>query len=67
MNAFDIEIGTKVRWNSPTIADFKEGNERKLQKGRIFEVVDILDADTVLIADEYGEGEVLIDELDIIK
>ena len=67
MNAFDIEIGTKVKWNDPAIADFTEGKERELQKSRIFEVVDIIDDETVLIADEYGEGEVFIDELDIIE
>lgn len=67
MNAFDIEIGTKVKWNDPAIADFKEGKERELQKSRIFEVVDIMNEDIVLIADEYGEGEVFVDELEIIE
>lgn len=67
MNAFDIEIGTKVKWNDPAIADFQEGKERELQESRIFEVVEIINDYTVLIADEYGEGEVLIDELDIIE
>ena len=67
MNAFDIEIGTKVKWNDPAIADFAEGKERELQKSRIFEVVDIINEDMVLIADEYGEGEVLVDELEIIE
>jgi hypothetical protein len=67
MNAFDIEIGTKVKWNHLAIANFKEGKERELQKSRIFEVVDIIDDETVQIADEYGEGEVFIDELDIIE
>jgi hypothetical protein len=67
MNAFDIEIGTKVKWNDPAIEDFAEGKERELQKSRIFEVVDIINEDMVLIADEYGEGEVLVDELEIIE
>lgn len=67
MNAFDIENGTKVKWNDTAITKFKEGKERELQKSRIFEVVDIMDAENILIADEYGEGEILIDELDIIE
>lgn len=66
MNAYDIEIGTQVKWNDPAIAEFKEGKERELQMSRVFEVVDIINEEVVLIADEYGEGEVLIDELDII-
>lgn len=67
MNAYDIEIGTQVKWNDPAIAEFKEGKERELQMSRVFEVVDIINEEVVLIADEYGEGEVLIDELDIIE
>lgn len=66
MNAYDIEIGTQVKWSDPAIAGFKEGKVRELQMSRVFEVVDIINEDVVLIADEYGEGEVLIDELDII-
>lgn len=67
MNAYDIEIGTQVKWNDPAIAEFKEGKERELQMSRVFEVVDIINEEVVLIADEYGEGEVLIDELEIIE
>lgn len=67
MNAYDIEIGTQMKWNDPAIAEFKEGKERELQMSRVFEVVDIINEEVVLIADEYGEGEVLIDELDIIE
>lgn len=67
MSAYDIEIGTKVKWNDPAIANFKEGKERELQKSRIFEVVDIMNEEIVLIADEYGEGEVFIDELEVVQ
>ena len=67
MNAYDIEIGTRVKWNDPAIAEFKEGKERELQMSRVFEVVDIMNEEVVLIADEYGEGEVFVDELDIIE
>jgi hypothetical protein len=56
-----------VKWNDPAIEDFAEGKERELQKSRIFEVVEIINEDMVLIADEYGEGEVLVDELEIIE
>ena len=67
MSAYDIEIGTKAKWNDPAIEDFKEGKERDFQKSRIYEIVDIINDDMVLIADEFGEGEVFIDELDILE
>lgn len=57
MTAYDIEIGTKVtKWNDKANAEF-QGNER------IYEVVDIITDDAVLIADEYGEEVVFIGEI----
>lgn len=67
MNAYDIEIGTQVKWRGVAIAEFKGVKERELQMSRVFEVVDIINEEVVLIADEYGEGEVLINELEIIE
>lgn len=66
MSAYDIEIGTKVKWTDVAIADFP-GKERELQESRVFEIVDIINDDMVLIADEYGEGEVFIDELEVVE
>ena len=66
MNAFDIEIGTQVKWNDIAIAEFK-GKERDIQKSRIYEVIDIINEDMILIADEYGEGEVCINEIEIVE
>lgn len=57
MSTYDIEIGTKVKWNDVAIAEF-QGEERELQEKRVYEVVNIINDDMVLIADEYGEGEV---------
>jgi hypothetical protein len=62
----EIEIGTKVKWNDVAIADFK-GKERELQESRVYEVIDFINEDMVLIADEYGEGEVFIEELEIVE
>lgn len=62
----EIEIGTKVKWTDVAIADFK-GKERELQESRVYEVIDFINEDMVLIADEYGEGEVFIEELEIVE
>ena len=60
-----IKIGTQVKWNDIAINDFT-GNERELQESRVYEVVKFISEDVVLIADEFGESEVFIDELKII-
>lgn len=65
MSTYDIEIGTKVKWNDVAIAEF-QGEERELQEKRVYEVVNIINDDMVLIADEYGEGEVFISELEVV-
>ena len=62
----EIEMGTKVKWNDIAIADFK-GKEREFQESRVYEVIDFINEDMVLIADEYGEGEVFIEELEIVE
>ena len=55
-----------VKWNDPAIDDFSEG-EQEIQRNREFVIVDIINEDMVLIADEYGEAEVFVDELELIK
>lgn len=60
------KIGTKVKWNDVAIADF-QGKERELQESRVYEIVDIINDDMVLIADEYGEAEVFVDELEVVE
>lgn len=66
MNAFYIRIGTKVKWNDPAIEEF-EGEERELQKSRVYEVVDIINEDAVLLEDEYGEVEAYVSELTFVE
>lgn len=60
----NFEIGDKVKWNDPAIVEF-EPTERYLQMSRVFEVIDYINEDMVLIADEYGEGEVFEGELEL--
>ena len=59
-----FETGNKVKWNDVAISDFK-GKERELQESRVYEVIEYINDDMVLIADEYGEGEVFEDELEL--
>jgi hypothetical protein len=66
MSAYNIEIGTRVKWNDVAIAEF-QGKERELQEQRVYKVVEIINDDMVLIADEYGEGEVFIGELEVVQ
>lgn len=66
MNAFYIRIGTKVKWNDPAIEEFS-GEERELQKSRVYEVVDIINEDAVLLEDEYGEVEAYVNELSFVE
>lgn len=66
MNAFYIRIGTKVKWNDPAIEEFEAG-ERELQKNRVYEVVDIINEDAVLLEDEFGEVEAYVNELSFVE
>ena len=61
-----FEIDMLVKWNDPAIGEFSP-KEQELQKSREFVIVDIINEDMVLIADEYGEAEVFVGELEIIK
>lgn len=65
MEEFEFEIGMLVKWNDPAIEDFSPA-EREIQLNREFEIIDIINDDMVLIADEYGEAEVFVGELELI-
>lgn len=58
-------IGDLVRWNDPAIQDFDPA-EREFQKSRVYEIYDITNG-FICICDEYGEGEVLEHELELVK
>ncbi len=62
----EFEIGMLVKWNDPAIGEFSP-KEQELQKSREFVIVDIINEDMVLIADEYGEAEVFVGELELIE
>lgn len=62
----EFNEGDLVKWNDPAINDF-EPEEREIQRNRIYSVVKIINEDMVLIADEWGEGEVFVDELELVK
>lgn len=64
-NMKEYEIGMTVKWNDPGINDYPE-DEREFQQSRTFEILDVINDDVVLIADEYGEAEVLVSELNCI-
>ena len=65
LNNPEIEAGSSVKWNDPAIDDFAP-EERDMQRSRIFQVVDIINEDMVLIADEFGEAEVFVGELELV-
>lgn len=62
----ELEEGMLVKWNDPAIDEFSE-DEQEIQRNREFVIVDIINEDMVLIADEYGEAEVFVGELELIK
>ena len=62
----DIEVGSSVKWNDPAINDFAP-EEREMQRNRIFKVVEFINEDMVLIADEFGESEVFVGELELVE
>jgi hypothetical protein len=62
----EINKGDLVKWNDPAINDF-EPEEREIQRNRIYSVVEFINEDMVLIADEWGEGEVFVDELELVE
>ena len=62
----ELEEGMLVKWNDSAIDEFSE-DEQEMQRNREFVIVDIINEDMVLIADEYGEAEVFVGELEIIE
>lgn len=62
----EINKGDLVKWNDPAINDFAP-EEREIQRNRIYSVVEFINEDMVLIADEWGEGEVFVDELELVE
>ena len=60
----EIQEGDFVKWNDIAINDFAK-NEREIQRNRIYSVVKFINEEMILIADEYGEAEVFIEELEL--
>lgn len=60
-----FNVGDKVKWHDVAIDDF--GEDKEIQENRIYEVVNIINDDVVMIADEYGEAEVYTSELEVIE
>lgn len=58
-----ILIGDYVKWHDPALDDF-DIEDREYQKDRVYEVIDIYENDIILIADDFGEVEVLEHELE---
>lgn len=58
-------IGDLVRWNDPAIQDFDPA-EQEFQMSRVYEIYDITNG-FICISDEYGEGQVLEHELELVK
>jgi hypothetical protein len=66
LSTMQLEVGTLVKWNDPAISEFSP-EEREFQLNREFVIVDIINKEKVLIADEYGEAEVSVEELECIN
>lgn len=58
-----MRIGQKVKWFDPAINDYPI-EERETQRNRVYTIIDFINDEMCLIADEYGESEVLITEID---
>lgn len=59
-----MEVGNRVIWRDTAINDF-DPEERIEQENRIYTIIELKD-EMALIADEYGEAEVFIDEIEVI-
>ena len=58
-----MRIGQKVKWFDPSINDYPI-EERETQRNRVYTIVKFINEEMCLIADDYGESEVLIAEID---
>ena len=60
-----FRIGDNVKWIDLAIDDFDD-DEKEYQKERKYTIIKILNDESCLIADDYGESEVFFDELEKI-
>lgn len=58
-----MRIGQKVKWFDPAINDYPI-EERETQRNRVYTIIKFINDEMCLIADDYGESEVLITEID---
>lgn len=58
-----MRVGEKVKWFDPAINDFPI-EERETQRNRVYTIVEFINDEMCLIADDFGESEVLITEID---
>ena len=58
-----MRVGEKVKWFDPAINDFPI-EERETQRNRVYTIIKFINDEMCLIADDYGESEVLITEID---
>ena len=58
-----MRVGEKVKWFDPAINDFPI-EERETQRNRVYTIVKFINDEMCLIADDFGESEVLITEID---
>lgn len=57
-----MRIGQKVKLFNSGINDFQV-EDREIQRNRIYTIVNFINDEMCLIADEYGESEVFIDKI----
>jgi hypothetical protein len=58
-----MRIGQKVKWFDSSINDYPI-EERETQRNRVYTIIKFINDEMCLIADDYGESEVLITEID---
>jgi hypothetical protein len=58
-----MRIGQKVKWFNPAINDYPI-EERETQRNRVYTIIKYINDEMCLIADELGESEVLITEIE---
>lgn len=58
----ELDVGDLVLWDDVAINDYPI-EEREIQRHRVYQIIKIINDEIVLIADDYGEVEVLKTEL----
>ena len=61
-----MKVGEKVYWSDPAILDYPI-EERETQRNRVYTIVKFIGEDMCLIADEYGEVEVPLTEIEYVS